>query len=146
MKRSFVLMLVFLMHSQLFTLKSQDFKDDPLVLQSMQGTWAFTKSGADPWYKVVIKGDTFSYYVAHPSSGEFFNTVTVKIVQSGKVSTRSNVDGKLITESLIKVSESDLSFYYVYLEIVNGKNTIVLGNSQDAPRLVKVASTFNPWK
>lgn len=143
MKRLLIFLTVIIIHSH-SGIKSQDAEDNFSFIKSIQGTWAYTEDGAELWLKVVIKGHTLKGYAAYPKSGKFIAESSNKI-REVQLKYRSKVDKRLKSESYAQIRKSTLSNDRIYLGIDEGKPYIVFGD-EDAPKLIKVPSNFNPWK
>jgi hypothetical protein len=143
-KNLLTIAIVIIVNSQLFIVNSQEVGGNKSFIKSIQGTWAFTESGADLWLKVVIKGKTLKAYAAYPNSGKFITKSTQKI-QEVRIIYRKNNDRGLKSESFAQIRNSTLSNDRIYSGIADGKQYIIFGK-KDSPKLIRVSSDFNPWE
>jgi hypothetical protein len=159
---SFLLFITFNIYSQ-----SNDKVLNDLNFKSrLQGTWAQTPNGG-PWIKIVITGDTYKYFSAHPSDGEWTDMTSQHknniLVSFLKVTERSDYDGKIYSYN-VAFTEKDKNGVYVALRVdmKQGKQILTYlskgdkpsyntrsGRDDNAPIIIenfyKKSANFNPW-
>jgi hypothetical protein len=136
--------IALLVYPHLSAFEGQDIKDDSSFLKSIQGTWAYTESGADLWLKVVIKGKTLKAFAAYPDAGKF-TAESERKIRVVKLVYKSKLNPGLKSESFAQIGDSFIADNRLYSGTVNGEKYISFGD-RDAPKLMKVPSDFNPWE
>lgn len=113
------------------------------LMESLQGTWAFTDPEAELWMKVVIEGRTLTGYAAYPGSGKFIAESAHKL-REVRLVYRSNVNRNLKSETFVQIRESTLTSDRIYLNYEGNQPYLVFG-TKNSPKLVRVAADFDPW-
>jgi hypothetical protein len=144
MKRALLLSFIIFIKISSHVLEGQENGDNSSFIRSIQGTWAYSESGADLWMKVIIKGHRLKAYAGNPGSGRYtaessvrFREVTL-VYKTRKESSKEN-------ESFAQIINPELTDDRIYLRTIEGNKFLVFGQNETR-RFIKVPEDFNPWK
>lgn len=122
----------------------QENDNNSSFIRSIQGTWAYSESGADLWMKVVIKRRKLKAFAAYPEAGRY-TAESVRRLKEVRLVYKGKRGAGTYTESFAQIVDAELSDDRIYLRIIDGNRYLVFGK-KESQRFMKVREDYDPWK